>query len=202
MLTFKQTIHYLKADFQRRKLLEGNPAGLLSTLAILIKRGMVAVIIYRLARYCRLNRLGLLAKLLAVVDQLYTRNEISPMADIGPGLVLADCGAIGITHVVVVGKNCTFLGCNSITLGAMDNFDVNRDRIVLGDHCVAGVRARVMRPIQIADGTQIKPNSVVLLPVEKIGSTVVGVPAKRRRIDNYEDIVRWNPLHSGFIETT
>jgi serine acetyltransferase len=199
MVTFKQTIDHLKADFHRRQTLEGNPAGPLGLLSVLLKRGMIAVILYRLSRYCVLNRLKVLARLLAVVEYFYTKNEISPIADLGPGLVLADSGAIGITQVTVAGKNCTFLGCNSITLGAMEDFDVNRDRIVLGDHCVIGIRARIMRPVHIANGTQVKSNSVVLLPVEKVGSTVFGVPAKRRSIDNYEDIVRWNPLRSGFI---
>lgn len=200
MVTFKQTITNLKADFARRILLEGNWTGILGVLAVLFKRGMVTVIVYRLSRYCIYNRLGIISRLLVIVDYLYTKNEISPIADLGPGLVLADSSGIGIGSVTIVGKNCTIFGCTTTTLGVMETYDVCKDRIVLGDHCVIGTRVRIMRPLLLANGTQILANSVVLLSVEKEGCTISGVPAKRRAIDSYEDIVTWNPLHGGFIE--
>jgi serine O-acetyltransferase len=199
MITFKQTIEYLKADIQRRVLLEGKPAGLISTLSVLFKCGVVTVILYRFSHYLMGTRFSFLHKILALIEHFYTKNEVSAVAQIGPGLVLGDGGGIGITRVTIAGKNCTFLGSNSITLGAMDAYDVEKDRIVLGDHCVVGARVRIMRPMQIADGTQIKNNSVVVFPVDKVGSVISGIPAKRRSVETYENVISWNPLKGGFI---
>lgn len=199
MVTLKQTFSDLKADFNRRRLLEGKPRGIYAAFTVLLKRGMVAVILYRISRYCVHHRMAWLHRILTMIEFVYTKNEISPLAQVGPGLVVGDGGGVGITQVTIAGKNCTFLGCNSITLGAMEAFDVNTHRIVIGDNCVIGSGVRIMRPISIADGTQIKPNSVVMLAVEKVGSTISGIPAKRRNIDSYDEIIKWNPLYGGYI---
>jgi serine acetyltransferase len=199
MVTFKQTLADLSADFRRRRQLEGKSAGLLSALSIMIKPGMVTVFLYRLSRFCFHHHLRVLCKLFVLIDQFYTKNEISPVAQIGPGLVIADAGGVGITQVTIAGSNCTFLGCNSITLGALEGFDVNQQHIVLGNHCVVGTRVRIMRPVNLADGTQIKANSVVMFSVEKVGCVISGLPAKRRSIEDYEKVTQWNPLLGGFL---
>jgi serine acetyltransferase len=199
VISWKQTLRELRADLARRRLIDGVGSGPLATLALLFKRGVVAVVLYRLSRYCLHRRLAVVCRLLTLVEFLYTKDEISPHAAIGPGLVLGDGGGIGITRVTVAGRNCTFLGCNSITLGAMEDFDVERDRIVIGDHCVFGPRARVMRPLSLANGTQVKANSIVLSSTQSPGMTLSGIPARRRASVAYEDVVRWNPLRGGFL---
>jgi serine acetyltransferase len=199
MTDWQRMIEDLKADLARRRLLEEVAPGLLATLAMLTRRGVSTVVLYRLSRYCVMHRMGFLARLLAIVEYFYTKNEISPLAEIGPGLVIGGAGGVGITRVTVAGCNCTFLGCNSITLGAMEGFDVARDRIVIGDHCVIGPRVRVMRPLELANGTQLKSNSIVLSSTTVPGTTLSGVPARRREVVPYDDLIRWNPLRGGFI---
>ncbi len=199
MVTFKQTLEYLAADIRRRKQLERKPAGLISTLSIIFKCGVVSVILYRFSHYLVHTRFSFLHRILAIIDQVYSKSEVSAHAKAGPGLVLGDGGGIGLTQVAIVGKNCTFLGCNSITLGAMEDFDVNQHHILIGDHCVIGTYVRIMRPVEIAAGTQIKNNSVVMFSADKVGSVLSGIPAKRRSVENYENVIQWNPLKGGYI---
>lgn len=200
MVTFKQTMQNLAADIRRRKVLEGKNAGFFSTLCVLFKGGVVSVILYRISRYLIHTRFSFLYKILVLIEHFYTKNEISPIADLGPGLVIADCGGVGLTRVTIAGENCTFLGANSITLGAMEGFDLEKEHIVIGNHCVIGSRVRIIRPVEIADATQIKNNSVVMFSVDKVGSVVSGFPAKRRSVEKLETVLAWNPLFGGAIE--
>jgi serine O-acetyltransferase len=198
MVTLRQTFVDLSADIQRRMLLE-NKRGFFSVISVLLKRGMVAVVIYRISRYCVYRRLGFIHRMLFIIGYFYTKNEISPKAKLGPGLVLDDRGGIGITQVTTAGKNCTFLGGSVIALGAIKGMDINRDQIILGDHCVIGTRVKIMRPIKLADGTQIMPNSVVMRSAENIGSTLLGMPAKRHSVQSFNELIKWNPLYGGYI---
>lgn len=199
MTTLRTTFQHIKADFNRRILLEESKQGFLNKLVLLVKPGMVGVICYRLSRYFISTRLNFFCRLLHIVTFFYSRIEIDPYANIGPGLVLSDIGGIGIPEQSVIGKNCTFLGFNTLTLNKISGVDFHVAKIVMGDHCVLGVRAKVMRPITIADGAQIKDNSVVMFSVANVGTTLAGIPAKKRRIDRYEDIINWNPLMGGLV---
>lgn len=199
MVTFKQTLHNIRADFRRRLLLENKTHGLLNKLFVLIHPCMVSVIMYRLSRFCIYNRLGLMYRFLVIIEHMYARNEISPRADIGPGLVLNGI-SIGIPCATVIGKNCTFLGRNTLTLGGMEGYDLETDRFLIGDHCVFGVGSRVIRPVKLESGTQIMPNAIVVLAENKVGSTVSGIPARRRRTDALESIINWNPLTGNFLQ--
>ncbi|PCI60653.1 MAG: hypothetical protein COB34_02180 [Methylophilaceae bacterium] len=198
MVTLKTTLQHIRLDFNRRVQLEES-RHFLSKLATIIKPGMVGAICYRLSRYFVQGKLSILCRPLLLIEHIYARNEISPHAEIGPGLVLGDIGAIGVIDEVRVGKNCTFIGFNTLTMNQVSGVDFMVDKINVGDYCVFGSRAKVMRPVTIEDGAQIKDNSVVMFSVKKKGSTLTGVPAKRKRIDTYEAIINWNPLIGGVL---
>ncbi len=197
MVTLKKTLQDIATDYRRRILLSRKQNSFTKYTEI-FKPGMVCVICYRLSRYCIQGRLKFLCPILVLIEGLYTRNEISPRASIGPGLVLSDIGAIGIIDEAVIGKNCTLLGFNTLTIYGAEGDDPESDSVVtLGDHCVLGVRSKVMRPITIANGCQIKEGSVAMFSVAKEGSTLSGNPARRKEVYDYDDIVRWNPLLGG-----
>jgi len=200
MMTFSQTLAYLSADFKRRLQLEEKAPNLFSAFCIALKPGMISVALYRLSRFCYYNHLSIFCKLFALLDQIINTSEISPQADIGPGLVLSDAGGIGVPNVCIMGKNCTFMGCASITLGVLEDAPSEQDHIVFGDHCVIGCHTRFMRPINLANGTQIKPCSVVITSVSKEGQTISGIPAKRKNLDDYDSIKQWNPLLGKWLK--
>jgi serine acetyltransferase len=198
MPALKETFQIIRQDFNRRVQLEGAVRqGFFNKLAILFKPGFVGVLCYRLSSYLIETRLRVLCRVLHSISFFYARVEIAPEAIIGPGLVVSDVAGVGLPEQIVIGKNCTFLGFNTLTLNKVGGVDFMVDKIVIGDHCVVGFGAKIMRAIEIADGAQIKENSVVMFSVKKVGSTMVGIPAKRKRIDEYENIVNWNPLKGG-----
>lgn len=197
-ITFKQTVSHMQADFSRRMLLESKQ-GFISGLIVFFKRGMVAAFLYRLSRYCALHDYRVFTLMIMKVSAAYAELEISPLAEIGPGLVLADTGGIGINHAATIGSNCTFLGCSTLTLGAMDNLDEADAQIVIGDYCTMGHRAKIMRPVWLANGTQINANAVVMRSVVEVGSVLSGIPAKASSVEDYAQIMRWNPLYGGFM---
>jgi serine O-acetyltransferase len=199
MATLIITLSNIKQDFERRVQLE-RCEGLLHKLVLLIKPGMIGAICYRFSHYFAQGKLRFLCRILLLIEHGYCRNEISPYAQIGPGLVLGDIGAIGMTGEVVVGENCTFQGFNVLTLNGITGVDFTKDKIILGNHCLLGTRAKIMRPVSISDGTQVTNNSLVMSSVTKVGSTLSGVPAKRLRIDDYDAIKNWNPLMGGFLK--
>jgi serine acetyltransferase len=200
-VTFRQTIKEMQADYRRRTLLE-NRYCLISKALLLFKRGMVAVFLYRLARYCALHEHQALKLILLKLSNAYSKHEISPLAKIGPGLVLADQGGIGINHVAVIGENCTFFGCSTLTLGVMDSLmDAQKD-IIIGDHCVIGHRVKIMRAISLANCTQIQANAVVIRGSSQAGAMIQGIPAKTISVELCLDVIRWNPLSSAYIDYT
>jgi len=200
MPALKETFQTIKQDFNRRVQLEGaERQGFSNKLAIMFKPGFVGVVCYRLSSYLIETRLRVLCRVLHSISFFYARVEIAPEAIIGPGLVVSDVAGVGLPEQLLIGKNCTFLGFNTITLNKVGGVDFLVDKIVMGDHCVVGFGAKIMRAVDIADGAQIKENSVVMFSVKKVGSTMVGIPAKRKSVNDYEQIVNWNPLIGGHV---
>ena len=197
-MKFIETLGLIKADLRRRLILEGKPLTYLSLICILPKLGVASVVIYRIRRYCHLNNFKVLVKLLSYLEFLYVHNELDVRAEVGPGLVLSDIAGVGITRVCIIGKNCTFAGRATLTIGGIEGVDVNVDRIVIGDNCVVGHNTRIIRPVTISNGVQIKSNSVVLLSVNNEGALVSGIPAKRKELIPLELVSTWSPFLSYF----
>jgi serine acetyltransferase len=193
MVTFKETINHIAADYRRRLLLKYTAPSLFTQLIVWIHPHMISALMYRLSRFCIYHRMRWVSNLLVIIEHVYSKNEISPRAIIGPGLVINGSG-VGIVSSVTVGANCTFMGRNSITLGGMESVDLKRDRIVIEDYCIFGTGARVIRPVKLASGTQVMPNSVVLSDEEMQGSIVAGVPAKTIQHHSINLVMQWSPL--------
>jgi serine acetyltransferase len=201
-VTFKQTIIHFKMDLQRRLYLEDKSNTFLNGFFAFFHRGVISAFIYRINHYLH-GKNNFLAKLcirlLRYIEFHYCHIEIEPNAEIGPGLVLTDFGGIGISHLNVIGKNCTFLGKATPTLGAMEDVVVAVDRIRIGDNCVIGPNVRIVNNVNIANGVQIKANSVVLIAIENEGAVVSGFPAKEIYQVPMNDVMRWSPLLCKYV---
>jgi serine O-acetyltransferase len=130
-----------------------------------------------------------------------TKSELHAGAVIGPGLVVSDLGGIGIPDFAIIGSNCTFLGPALLTLGGMENIDLAHDRIRLGSGCIIGQGARLLGPIELGDGAQIKPNAVVITSFAKPGQIIAGIPARRRGTVPPDLVLNWNPLRGRPLGT-
>ena len=195
-ISLKQTLLNSKLDMKRRCALDGRAFNLISCVIMLLNRGVMSVLIYRAKRYFYLKKsvnLIIFAKLLRYIEFHYCHNEIDPQAIIGHGLVLSDYGGIAISKVNVIGTNCTFIGKATLTLGGMDNVHED-ERIVLGNHCVIGPNVRIASSINIANGVQVKSNSVVMEDINTDGSIISGFPAKIVSNVSLASVINWNPI--------
>lgn len=201
-ITFTQTLQFFKDDLTRRLVLEGKKVGFLNCLWLLPKRGIVSVLIYRLKRYFFYKNnifFKLIVRLLKFPEFHYCHNELDPRADIGPGLVLSDLGGVAVGFTVIIGKNCTFMGKATPTLGAMEGVDLENERIRIGDNCVIGHNVKVINAVSIADYVQIKPNAVLMTSVKQEGAIMAGFPAKTVTVAPVEGLQVWSPLLSKKI---
>ena len=152
-VTFAETIALIKADVRRRLALEGRRINLTNAIEVAFKPGVVAVVAYRIITFLHLTKHGVLARILDDLQQLYTGTEIHAGSIIGPGLVLGDRAGGGISEHVTMGKNCTVLGGSTMTLNA-NGIDLSKGRIVIGDHCIIGLRENYRR----SDAWRLQPN--------------------------------------------
>jgi serine O-acetyltransferase len=191
--TWREACRLIKADIRRRLMLEGKPATIANALCSLVMPGIVCVIAYRITTVLKARGHSVLSQIVQDLQHLYTGIELHPGSVIGPGLVLGDRPGGGISEHVTIGKNCTVLGGCTMTLNS-DRIDLSKGRIVLGDYCVIGTGVRIIGSVTIGDGTQIKPNAVVLSSSPEAGGILDGMPARRRAGVPIEAMMPWNPL--------
>jgi len=201
-LTFTDSFQLFKADVCRRLFLEGKNANFFGVCTIFFNRGVISVLIYRLSRYLYLKN-TLVAKifirLLRYIEFHYCRNEIEPGAVIGGGFVLSDFGGVAISDANIIGENCTFMGKATPTLGGMEGVNILLDRIRIGDYCIFGHNVRIVNHVTIANGVQIKANSVVMHSLLTEGAVVSGFPARKIAVMPMDLIVNWSPLISKML---
>lgn len=191
---FKHTWRMICADLSRRLILEDRPTNLWYQLCILSRPGAAAILMFRLSHYFHDHGLRRLSKVINIIMLCWSGDEIHPGARIGPGLVLPDIGGVGIPAFADIGCDCTFTGPALLTIGGIEGIDLARDRIVLGDHCVIGSGVRIVGAVTLANGTQVKPNAVVITSFLNAGTLLSGIPSRRRGTIPLEKIMRWNPI--------
>lgn len=189
----------LRQDIARRfELHEQRPTPWRVFLA-LWQPGVMAVLLYRLAAWRHARGVRWQVTLIELLMYHLSHVEIYAGSVIGPGLVLSDRGGIGIPRFARLGKNCTFLGSALLTVGGLEGVDLATARIVLGDHCVIGHRARVVGALTLGAGTQIKENSMVMTSFPQPGLLLSGIAARRRATLPLAQVERWNPLRQRML---
>jgi UDP-3-O-[3-hydroxymyristoyl] glucosamine N-acyltransferase len=106
---------------------------------------------------------------------------------------------MSVPHACTIGMNCTFMGRATPTLGVMGNVNLETDRIIIGDYCVFGHNVRIINPVTIANGTQIKAHSVVMASVIREGSIISGFPARHVAEVPLATVMAWSPINRTFI---
>lgn len=117
----------------------------------------------------------MLRRVAQVLDWVWIRGiigaELPAQVPAGPGLRLAHGGRGVIVHYTTkIGSNCSIY--QQVTIGVRDE----RGAATLGDNVFLGAGAKVLGPIDVATGTKVGANGVLLANSEP-GGTYVGVPA-------------------------
>jgi serine O-acetyltransferase len=136
--------------------------------------GIHALLMHRASH--GLWKLGLkwLARWLSGVARWFTGIEIHPGAQIGRRFFIDHGMGVVIGETAVIGDDCTLY--HGVTLGGT-SWQKGKRHPTLGNDVVVGAGAKVLGPIDIADGARIGSNAVVVKPVPA-GATVVGVPGR------------------------
>lgn len=166
----------VRADLEHARAVNGLPPGRMSLWVMTpLHPGSVAVMSYRLASWARRVRIPVLRQVLLVlvvimrrVIYITTGVEISPKAEIGPGLVVHTTHGVFIAETRI-GRNCVVQHGVAITHGVRS----------VGDNVYFGPGAKVIGRAAIGNNVRVVANSVVMTDVAD-NLTVVGVPARIR----------------------
>ncbi|PZE20477.1 serine acetyltransferase [Paenibacillus xerothermodurans] len=139
---------------------------------IIIGRSVRAILIYRISAWCYRNHLRPLAHFFWSMNLLLHSIEISPLARIGPGLVIPHTLGIVIGGGAVIGRDVTIY--QNVTIGTKNGKDYRYPSI--GDNTVLFSGCVVVGPIKIGNNAVVGANAVVVSDVPN-DSIALGIPA-------------------------
>jgi serine O-acetyltransferase len=155
----------VRADLEHARVVNGLPPGWLNLwVKTPLHPGAVAVLTFRFGSWAR----RVLALIVRRVVELVTGVEISPRAEIGPGLVVHTTHGVFIAETRI-GRNCVVQHGVAITHGVRS----------VGHDVYFGPGAKVIGRAAVGNNVRVVANSVVMTDVAD-NLTVVGVPARIR----------------------
>jgi serine O-acetyltransferase len=166
----------VRSDLEHARDVNGLPSGWFNLwVKTPLHPGVVAVLIYRLSVWVRRLRIPVLRHALLVlvviprrIVYIMTGVDISPRAEIGPGLVVHTTHGVFIAETRI-GRNCVVQHGVAITHGVRS----------VGDNVYFGPGAKVIGRTRVGSNVRVVANSVVMTDVAD-NLTVVGVPARIR----------------------
>ena len=114
--------------------------------------------LYRFGRWFKRRRIPFLGPAIARFGTFLTGVEISPSAEIGPGLRISHGVGIVVGGHVRIGAGAVLL--HQVTLGSPSEGRVD-EMPTLGDNVFIGAGSKLIGRIEIGDGVVIGPNCVV-----------------------------------------
>lgn len=126
-----------------------------------------AAFLYRVSRYLVARRMRPLAEIVHAFSRFVTHTDLSPGAEIGPGMYLYH----GFGTVVGKGSRIgeRVLLCQGVSIGG---------GVVLGDDVKVWAGAQVLARVKLGDRTEVGANAVVIADFPE-DSILFGVPARK-----------------------
>lgn len=148
----------LRADAARLRAGRPRPFPWYLIEALLFDNGFQAVVLYRIARWFKARRVPFFGPAFARLNLFLTGVDISPGADIGPGLLISHGVGLVIGGYTRVGAQALLL--HNVTLGAPTQGRV-QEMPTLGDGVFVGAGSSVLGDVGVGDGAVIGANVVV-----------------------------------------
>lgn len=145
-------------------------------LDVLTQPGFLCVFIYRISLASRRAGLVPISRLLYLVNMTLFGADLSPRAQVGPGLVIPHPVGVGIVAHASIGRNVhLFMG---VTVAVAGRLEPGRDGFpTLCDGCMIMDDAKVFGPVVVGEAAVVGANSVVMHDVPP-GAIVIGSPAR------------------------
>ncbi|MCM2375180.1 serine O-acetyltransferase [Aporhodopirellula aestuarii] len=177
----------IKCDLKKRREKYASRFPMLSALRLAVAVALLpqlrTVVIYRMSRWFRMHHVGLVARMLDVLNIQVCHCEISSMAEIGPGLEIAHVGGVVIGGGTRIGSNCLIF--QGVTLGnaygprGIKAASDKRIQPTIGNDVTIGAGAMVLGPVIVGNNASVGANAVVVDDIPE-GFVAIGVPAVSR----------------------
>ena len=138
---------------------------------------MFPVLLIRLMLFLHSVHLGVLAKIVAIVNLTVFGLECSSRITIGPGLFIPHSVGV-VIGAYSIGSNATIY--QGVTLGAksLDFSNSSSERPIIGNNVTIASGAKILGGISIGNHAVVAANAVVIRDVKEY-TLVGGVPAKQ-----------------------
>ncbi len=169
----------LRADTRRLRSAYPRPFPFYVIEALLFENGYQAVVLHRLAHWCKRHRIPFLGPCFARLGLFLTGVDISANAQIGPGLRISHGVGTVIGGFARLGEGALVL--HGVTLGSPSEGRVQQMPTV-GDRAFLGAGATLVGAITVGDDVVIGPQAVVTEDIPS-GSRVLaaaGITVSRR----------------------
>lgn len=121
---------------------------------------LMPIAIFRISAFLYSKKMGFLANIFSLLNQIVFGLEISPKIKVGKGFFMPHCRAT-VIGAKEIGEYVTIY--QNVTIGAkfLDfKYDLN-SRPTIGDNVVIGTGSTVLGPIKISNGSRIGPHCLV-----------------------------------------
>jgi serine O-acetyltransferase len=148
----------LRADARRLELAGRLPYPWSLIESLLFDNGFQAVVLYRMASALKRWRIPLLGPAIARLSVFLTGVDISPSAEIGPGLRISHGVGTVVGGAARIGPGAVLL--HQVTLGSPSERRVG-EMPTLGANVFVSAGAKLIGKIEVGDDVVIGPNAVV-----------------------------------------
>lgn len=159
ILTLRETLRRIETDRQRLQncyLERGVPGR-----NVILSPSFLCVVLYRVSRFLFVRNCRLMARLVWQINMLFTGADISPMCDLGEGLLIVHTVAVTISGSA--GRMFTVEGYGGMGGGlAMDDIGAGPGLPLLGDDVQMARGAMVLGPVRIGSSVRIGPGCTVI----------------------------------------
>ncbi len=158
LVSFSPMFDNLRADTRKLKLIKSKPFPWYVLESLLFENGYQAVVLYRLSSWFKRNGIPFFGPLLARLSLFLTGVDVSPAAQIGPGLMIVHGVGLVIGASTQIGADAMLL--QQVTLGA-SKYERRSQMPRLGDGVFVAAGARLIGDIEIGDNVFVGANTVV-----------------------------------------
>ncbi len=159
----------LRRDVGRLAAARGCSAFRAGVEAMLFDNGFQAVLCYRLARWFRVHGVPVLGPAISRLGLFLTGVELSPAAEIGPGLRITHGVGTVVGGYARIGADAQLL--HQVTLGSPAEARLDAMPVV-GDRCFLAAGAKLIGAIRVGDDVFVGANALVTVDIPN-GSKVL-----------------------------